>query len=507
MAPLQDTIEEYGELQQSSPIQQFYQNKSIFITGATGFLGKVLIEKLLRACDVERIFILIRSKKNDDVNTRMEKIFEDQLFDQVRRKDPDYRRKIHPINGDCILPGLGISSPDRALLIKHCNVVFHGAATVRFDEKLKLALSINVCGTREILTLAKEMEQLNAFLHISTAYANCPLKEIEEKFYPTPISGESGTHLAEILDDETLEKITPTLLRDWPNTYTYTKSLAEDYVRAHSKGMPVAVFRPAIVIPTYREPLRGWIDNMYGPTGIVIGVAAGLLRVLHINKENRAELVPVDMSVNSLIASAYDIGVNSHYDEPPIYNYVTSKKNSISWQDYCEYSTLNGVSAPLSKMAWYFTFTMTSSKALAVILTFLYHTVPATIVDGVLVLFGKKPKLLDTYRKIHKLCHVLSYFTNRVWSFKNHNVENLWRKLDIKDKELFYFDMADMDWPSFFVDSIFGIRTYLMKEDPKTIPDAVKRLKRMKLIHYITVYTIRFGALYLLYKILKSMLF
>jgi len=58
------------------------------------------------------------------------------------------------------------------------------------------------------------------------------------------------------------------LIGNWPNTYTYTKCLAEDYVRSNSKGLPLAVFRPAIVIPTYREPIKGWIDNMYGPTGI-----------------------------------------------------------------------------------------------------------------------------------------------------------------------------------------------------------------------------------------------
>jgi hypothetical protein len=83
-----------------------------------------------------------------------------QLFDEVRKKNPDYRQKIHPINGDCILEGLGISPSDRALLAKHCNIVFHGAATVRFDEKLKLALAINVCGTREIIKIVKEMEHL-----------------------------------------------------------------------------------------------------------------------------------------------------------------------------------------------------------------------------------------------------------------------------------------------------------------------------------------------------------
>lgn len=46
---------------------------------------------------------------------------------------------------------------DRKRLIENCNVVFHAAATVRFDEKLKLALAINVSGTREIMLLCKQM--------------------------------------------------------------------------------------------------------------------------------------------------------------------------------------------------------------------------------------------------------------------------------------------------------------------------------------------------------------
>lgn len=162
-------------------------------------------------------------------------------------------------------------------------------------------------------------------------------------------------------------------------------------MRHNCKGLPVAVFRPAIVIPTYKEPLRGWIDNMYGPTGIVVGVAAGLLRVLYICKDNRAEIVPVDMCVNSLIATAYDIGTNT-YDEPPVYNYVSSPDNSISWKDYCDISTQHGKYYPLSKMAWYFTFYMSSSKPLVTLLTYLYHLIPAAIVDFGLFLFGKKPR-------------------------------------------------------------------------------------------------------------------
>lgn len=51
-------------------------------------------------------------------------------------------------------------------------------------------------------------------------------------------------------------------------------------------------------------------------------------------------------------------------------------------------------------------------------------------------------------------------------------------KLDDRDKELFFFDMSSVDWPIFFKESILGMRKYLMKEDPKSIPQAKKRLQK-----------------------------
>lgn len=56
-------------------IATFYAGQSIFVTGATGFLGKVYIEKILRSCpDVREVFILMRSKKELNINERLEKI-------------------------------------------------------------------------------------------------------------------------------------------------------------------------------------------------------------------------------------------------------------------------------------------------------------------------------------------------------------------------------------------------------------------------------------------------
>lgn len=57
-------------------------------------------------------------------------------------------------------------------------------------------------------------------------------------------------------------------------------------------------------------------------------------------------------------------------------------------------------------------------------------------------------------------------------------LQNLYEKLDDKDKELFYFDMEELNWRDFIGQSMLGIRTYLMKEDPKNIPEARKRFHR-----------------------------
>jgi fatty acyl-CoA reductase len=83
-----------------------------------------------------------------------------QLFAKLREELPKFRHQIVAISGDCSLPGLGISSSDRETLIREVSIVFHVAATVRFDEKLKLAVAINVQSPRDVLTLCKEMPQL-----------------------------------------------------------------------------------------------------------------------------------------------------------------------------------------------------------------------------------------------------------------------------------------------------------------------------------------------------------
>jgi fatty acyl-CoA reductase len=63
-----------------SDIPGFFKGRCIFITGATGFMGKVLVEKLLRSCpDVATIYLLMRPKRGNDVRTRQEELIRSQV--------------------------------------------------------------------------------------------------------------------------------------------------------------------------------------------------------------------------------------------------------------------------------------------------------------------------------------------------------------------------------------------------------------------------------------------
>jgi len=74
------TVKSVQELYRGSEIQEFYRDANVLVTGGTGFMGKVLVEKLLRSCPrLSNIYLLVRSKKGKNVDRRMEEIFDDPV--------------------------------------------------------------------------------------------------------------------------------------------------------------------------------------------------------------------------------------------------------------------------------------------------------------------------------------------------------------------------------------------------------------------------------------------
>lgn len=121
----------------------------------------MLIEKLLRSCpDLNKIYILIRPKKGVSIQDRLSQLFNIPLFDLIRQQNPTAFDKVVPIFGDIMADELGISVEDQNILCQDVSVVIHSAATIRFDEELKVAFEMNVKGTQKVVNLSKKMAKI-----------------------------------------------------------------------------------------------------------------------------------------------------------------------------------------------------------------------------------------------------------------------------------------------------------------------------------------------------------
>jgi fatty acyl-CoA reductase len=151
-----------GDLEQlPDRISDMFRGQTIFITGGSGFLGKVLIEKLLRTCPgVKTIYLLLRSKKGKSPHERISDIFNNMLFDSLKKKDPLAIKKCKPIAGDVTEANLGISPEFMSILAKEVDFIFHSAASTRFDDTVRVATRINTRGTQYVLNLARECKNL-----------------------------------------------------------------------------------------------------------------------------------------------------------------------------------------------------------------------------------------------------------------------------------------------------------------------------------------------------------
>ena len=78
----------------------------------------------------------------------------------MKKLHPDYKRKLIAINGDLTESELGISQSDRETLVNNVNIVYHSAATVRFDEPMKVAVNMNIIGVKKIIDLCKQMKNV-----------------------------------------------------------------------------------------------------------------------------------------------------------------------------------------------------------------------------------------------------------------------------------------------------------------------------------------------------------
>jgi fatty acyl-CoA reductase len=135
------------------------------------------------------------------------------------------------------------------------------------------------------------------------------------------------------MDENLIDTLSSKYMSFMPNTYTFTKSMAEHIINDHKDRLPLIIFRPSIVISTMKDPIPGWIDNFNGPIGLLVGCGIGITRTMYCDPDNIADYTPVDVCIKAMIAAVWKRGIKTpNADEPqlPIYNCSTSNQRTCT---------------------------------------------------------------------------------------------------------------------------------------------------------------------------------
>ena len=241
---------------------------TVFLTGATGFLGMEVLARLLEEGDRE-VLALIRASDDAAAEQRLDDVLK-KLWD-----DPSgYRRRVTAVRGDVTAPGLGLGDR-RDEYATRTGAVLHCAASITFDLPLAEARAINVDGTSRVLDFAVDAqarEGLERFLHVSTAY----------------VSGRyEGTFRERQLD----------VGQSFRNTYEETKADAEQIVTL-ARELGPAIARPSIVVG---ESDSGWtpaFNVLYWP---LRAFSRGMFKEVPALADGHVDIVPIDFVADGLV--------------------------------------------------------------------------------------------------------------------------------------------------------------------------------------------------------------
>ncbi|XP_073989404.1 putative fatty acyl-CoA reductase CG8306 [Rhodnius prolixus] len=456
-------------------VKSFYNGKNVFITGGTGFVGIALVEKLLRTTEVNKIYLLVRPKRDKEIYARLEEYIKNPIFSVLKEeKGSEVFTKLSAVQGDVGEDNLGLSNNDKQTLIDNVNIVFHCAATLDFEADLKCTVKINLLGTRRVVELCKKIKNLNGLLHVSSAYVNSHLLRVDEKLYPVPESADKVIELVESTPDKELEEKTKQILGKYINTYTFTKALAEIEVTNSVDLFPSCIVRPSMIVAAWKEPIPGWTNSKNGPQGFIMGAAKGVVRRLPVDPKLVCDYIPVDVVVNGIIVGAWKAAI-SRPSETLIFHLTSSTYKPFKWNIVAGSVDRLLHKYPLKSAVWYPTLKLLPSLFVFKLSALFFHWIPAYFLDAVTALSGGRPILRKLHSNINKSLDRLQPFIFTEWFFSNKKTMELHNSLSEQDKENFTLDLGPLVWRDYFENMAKGVRQFLHKEEPSSLEYAKKK--------------------------------
>ena len=346
-------------------ITESLAGKRIAITGATGFLGTALTERLLRCVPDCELVLVVRPGRRGAAQRVQRDVLRNDAFGRLRSEldqpgspetyDEMTARRVHALAGDVSVDGLGLDDEGRALL-SSCDIVIHSAATVNFDSALDDAVEVNLLGPARVATLLAEAGSEAHMIAVSTCYVAgsrrgaAPEQLVDDSPFFTDVGwreevdsarrarrdAEQASRSPERLDAlavqarrelgaagiPALSEKVESLRRRWvddqmtaagraraaslgfPDAYAFTKALGERALAETRGDIAVSIVRPSIIESALAEPYPGWIRGFRMAEPVIAAYARGLLKEFPGVPEGIIDVIPVDLVVSTIFAVA-----------------------------------------------------------------------------------------------------------------------------------------------------------------------------------------------------------
>jgi glycerol-3-phosphate O-acyltransferase len=320
-------------------------NRVLLLTGATGFVGKVTLARLLAvAPSVRRVYVLVRARRGQSAAARFEAtVLQSEALAAVRDVAIS---KCVVVAGDAAQAGV-LDAATRRDVLDSVEVIVNCVGSLNYAEDLAAAVAANVRTAHHLIEFAQRIRSLRLFIHLSSAFVATALPPDAARPHCTSVAEQCDAFLPGIdserllarvplMSAAQLARIAPRVLGRFPNAHLFAKAVAEHLLIRTREAVPLLIVRPAHIGAAYAAPLPGWIDSTRSIGAMVLLNGVGLVQRANVRPDLLLDIVPVDFVANALCAAAAAAVMTPPHQQPPLPRYLhvaSGARHPLTWEE------------------------------------------------------------------------------------------------------------------------------------------------------------------------------